>query len=224
MIGVTLAELISRYRGRLSETSTKFFDAPQAIAFANEAQDIVCRDAPYTTVVTYGTTTIPYRNEYLLPEDIVHPTGALIRRSGGQLVRLNFKEKDLMDGDKSWSAGTRAVTQSLELYVEGHKRPTPLSENTDWTDIPAYVTNVIVDYMEAMAKTADEEPQQHQQAMNRFQLSLAGLKSARLVAQYDQWERTRPNRRISRLFTSPGWCTYRQTEEGVSVELYGGFS
>lgn len=221
MIGVTLAELMQRYRGRLSETSTEFFDASQAIAFANEAQDIVCRDAPYTVVVTYGTTTVPYRAEYLLPEDIVHPTGAIVRRSGGQLVRCNFYEKDLMDGAKSWGAGTRVPTSYLDLYIEGHKRPTPLSADTDYTDIPAYVSNVIVDYMEAMAKTADEEPQQHQLAMARFQQSLMGLKMARLKAQYDQWERTRANRRISQGFGWPYWCTYRQTEEGISVELWG---
>lgn len=221
MIGVTLAELMARYRGRLSETGTEFFDGAQAIAFANEAQDIVCRDAPYTVIVTYGTTTVPYRAEYELPEDIIHPTGALVRRSSGQLTRANFIEKDLMDGEKSWSAGTRVPTGYLELYVEGHKRPTPLSEDTDYTDIPAYVSNVIVDYMEAMAKTADEEPQQHLLAMARFKESLMGLKIARLRAQYDQHERTRKNREITWGPASPYWCTYRQTEQGVSVELWG---
>lgn len=221
MIGVTLAELINRYRGRLSETGTEFFDGAQAIAFANEAQDIVCRDAPYTSVVTYATTTIPYRSEYLLPEDIIHPTGAIIRRTSGQLVRTNFIEKDIMDGEKSWGAGTRVPTTYLELYVEGYKRPTPLAENTDYTDIPAYVSNVIVDYMEAMAKTADEENAQHQLAMARFRESLMGLKMARIRAQYDQHERTRRNREISQGFAWPYWCTYRTTEEGISVEIWG---
>lgn len=221
MIGVTLAELIQRYRGRLSETGTEFFDGAQAIAFANEAQDIVCRDAPYTAIVTYATTVIPYRSEYLLPEDIVHPTGAIIRRTSGQLVRMNFIEKDLMDGEKSWGAGRRVPTSYLSLYMEGHKRPTPLSEDTDLTDIPAYVSNVIVDYMEAMAKAADEEETQHQLAMARFRESLMGLKMARIRAQYDQHERTRRNREISQGFAWPYWCTYRQTEEGISVEIWG---
>src|SRR6185369_5098250 len=106
---------------------------------------------------------------------IIHPTGSFLRRTSGQLVRLNYMEKDLLDGEKSWGVSTRTPVGYLELYVEGHKRPTPLALNTDWTDIPAYVVTAVVDYMEAMAKTSDEENAEHQLAMNRFHEKLADL-------------------------------------------------
>ena len=221
MTGVTLSELLGRYRSRLSETSEKFFDATQALYFANEAQDVICAKVPYTAITSHSLTTVPYRSEYLLDDSIIHPTGAFIRRSGGQLIRLNFMEKDLMDGEKSWGASTRTPTQYLELYVEGHKRPTPLTELTDRTDIPAYVVTAVIDYMEAMAKTSDEENAEHTLAMTRFHEKVMDLQVARVKSQYDQWERTRANRRVSFGFAWPYWCTYRTSEEGVSVELYG---
>lgn len=223
MIGVTLAELTSRYRARLSESGTNFFDAAQALAFANEAQDVIASRVPYTVISSWATTTIPYRAEYLLPEDVIHPTGAILRRSGGQLVRMNFVEKDVLDGQKSWGNALRVPTAYLELYVEGHKRPTPLALDTDYTDIPAYVVTAVVDYMEAMAKASDEEETQHKFAMARFENSVMALQISRLRQQYDQHERTRLNRDIGGGFQSPYWCGYRQTEEGFSVELYGGF-
>lgn len=221
MIGVTWAELLSRYRNRLSETSAKFFDDAQALGFANEAQDVICTKVPYTVITSYTTTTIPYRAEYLLPETIIQPTGAFVRRAGGQLIRTNFVEKDILDGVKSFGSATRVPTQYLELSVEGHKRPTPLSATTDFTDIPAYVVGAVVDYMEAMAKTADEENAEHTLAWGRFQSSLEALQMARVSEQWDQHERTRMYRRVNRGFGGPFWSTYRQTEEGVSVELWG---
>lgn len=221
MIGVQLSEILGRYRSRLSETSENYFDATQALYFANEAQDVICAKAPYTSITSYATTTIPYTADYLLPEEIIHPTGGFIRRTSGQLIRLNFIEKDSMDGMKSWGVATRTPVSYLELYVEGHKRPRKLTNLTDWTDIPAYLVTAVVDYMEAMAKTSDEENQEHQLAMARFNDKVMDLKIARIQTQYDQHERTRANRRISQGFAWPYWCTYRQTEEGIAVELYG---
>lgn len=221
MIGVTWSALLSRYRNRLSELSTKFFDDEQALGFANEAQDVIVAKVPYTVVTSYVTSTIPYRADYLLPDEIIHPTGAIIRRSGGQLVRANLIEKDLMDGIKSWGLATRVPTEYLELYIEGHKRPTPLTETTDFTDIPAYVSNTIVDYMEAMAKTADEENAEHELAMKRFLRSFEELQMSQSKLQWDQHERTRMHRKVSQGFGGPYYCTWRRTEEGISVELWG---
>ena len=221
MIGVTWASLLSRYRNRLSETSPKFFDDAQALSFANEAQDAISTKVPYTVIASWGLTTIPYRAEYLLNDDLIHPTGAFLRRSGGQLVRMNLIEKDLMDGAKSWGAGSRVPTEALELYVEGHKRPKQLTTDTDTTDIPANITGVILDYMEAAAKSADEENAEHELAMRRYRDSLEALQISRIHQQYDQHERTRANRRVSQGWSWPYWCAYRQTEEGISVEIWG---
>lgn len=221
MIGVTWSQLLSRYRNRLSETSTKFFDDAQALGFANEAQDLIASKAPYTVITTYATTTIPYRAEYDIADEIIHPTGVLIRRSGGSLVRANFVEKDILDGLKSNGGSVRVPTGYYELYVEGHKRPTPLALSSDYTDIPAYVSNTIVDYMEAMAKTSDEENTEHGLAWSRFEKALGYLQEDRIRMQYDQHERSRMYRGVSRWFGCPYYATYRQTEEGVSVELWG---
>lgn len=221
MIGVTLADLKARYRARLSETSTKFFDEAQALAFANEAQDVICSRVPFTVVTSWGTTVTPYRSEYLLPEECIHPTGTILRRPSGQIVRSNFIEPDLMDGMKSWGTASRIPTQYLQLYVEGHKRPTPLTNDTDFTDIPAQVVTAVIDYMEAMAKASDEENQEHQLAWGRFNASLERLLIDRARVQYDQFERTRKNREISLGAGWPYWCTYRHREEGTSVEIWG---
>jgi len=221
MIGVTWSQLLSRYRNRLSETSTKFFDDAQALGFANEAQDLIASKVPYTVITTYATTTIPYRAEYDIADEIIHPTGVMIRRSGGNLVRANFIESDILDGLKSNGAAQRVPTDYYEMYVQGHKRPTPLLLSTDYTDIPAYISNAIVDYMEAMAKTSDEENTEHGLAWNRFQASLEALQGARIHLQYDQHERSRMYRSISRMFGGPYSAAYRQTEEGISVELWG---
>lgn len=225
MIGVTLTELMDRLTSRLSEGDTEFFTDANKIAWLNEAQDVICEKVPFTVETTWLTSTIPNVGMYLLDDECLHPTGATIRLSGGQLVRLNYTEPDIMDRMKSWAGGANVPTQYLDLVVTGHKRPRPLTDSSDRTEIPKYVATPIVDYALAKAKQKDEEMGQHDRGMAEFTTHLEHLQAARMIEQADQNNRGRVYRGITNLgrgmFFRTYSCTYRKTLDGQAIELYG---
>lgn len=226
MIGVTLTELMERLTSRLSEDDTEFFTDAYKLAWLNEAQDVIAEKVPFTVETTWQTTTIPGVGMYLLNDECLHPTGATIRLSGGQLVRLNYTEPDNMDRMKSWAGGANVPTQYLDLVVTGHKRPRPLTASSDRTEIPKYVATPIVDYALSKAKQSDEEMGQQDRGSAEFTTHLEHLQATRMIEQADQNNRGRLYRGITSfgrggMFFRTYSCTYRKTLDGQAIELYG---
>lgn len=216
-IGVTQAELDRRIRAKLSEGAARFFTAQNLLDWENEAQDVICADAPFTVVSMWHSQTLANQPRYQIDPACVVPTGTLLRDTSGTIRRLSYSEPDAQDDARNWNVGSslpRACTYEnsnegpavslwptpnlvYDFYIEGHKRPATLVAATDRTDIPPVVVQAVIYYCLWQAKSKDEESTQGDRWEAAFRRELDRLAEVRMKTQSDQNPQVRYQRSMS---------------------------
>lgn len=217
-IGITLAELDRRTRAVLSEAAVEFFTTQNVIDWLNEAQDVISADAPFTAVTVWTMPAVPNVPSYLLPTEMIAPVSTSMRDASGRVYRITYIEADLLDQQRSWSTGIsgrpRLCTyrmaedgvaldiwpgpndSPLDIYVGGYLRPATLTEQTDRSDIPPWLSQTVIKYALYRAKVKDEEQGEADRAYADFQRDLDRLAERRLLIQYDQLNAVRDYRAV----------------------------
>ena len=219
VIGKTLDELIADVRAELSEEDTAFFTDENVTAFLNRGQDVIATDCPWACVATYSVASVANQPRYLMPLNVIHPTATFIRDSGGTAERTNYVEPDILDRLTSYSSTAGAarsvsyrntnIGMELQLYpapstsglwidVNAHVRPTPMSATTDRTCIDPLFGHVLVNYALWKCKWKDEESPQGDRYRQDFEESLRDMEARRIIKQFDQFNRTRGHRSVTR--------------------------
>lgn len=216
-MSVSLDELLRRVRAQLSENDTEFFTDDNVTDWLNEGQDVIFNDSPFTSKAMWeldATDTMPSGQYFLLDPDCAIPTGLAYRDASGRVRPVDYLEPDRMDRMRRGSSSTGsprwytarltedgpaieffpALSTARPLYVEGFRRPTPLSDSEDRTDLPRHLIPAVIEYALWCAKDKDEETKQAQEHERKFGEHLSKLAERRLQLQADQHNTVRLGR------------------------------
>lgn len=212
-MGDTLATIRSRVRSKLSEEGVRFFKDENVLKWINEGQDAISADCPWIVQTSLQRMTVPYVEIYGLPEDVIEIKATRLKTASGAPYRVQYVEPTVMDqlkqfqrvtaGSTSYRITYRAGLEGLaiefyqplstrvKLVCDVLKRPKPLVNDYDISELPQAQTQTLVHYALWQAKVKDEETQQADRARRDFEEALTDLRSRRLTIQVDQMNKTR---------------------------------
>jgi hypothetical protein len=218
--GPTLDELTRRTRGMLSEKDSDYFDDESVRDYLNEAHDVIADEAAWVFVSAWRGKLAINSPHWSLPTACLVPTGVEIRDTSGVVFRTDYIEEDALDawrGRGSQGSGTPwrvtygiaadgpylsvwpPPSSAFELYVEGYKRPTPMVDPTDRSDLPPQFAHAPIQYALWKCKVADEESAQQDRGGRDFQLWLQSVQIRRMQSDADQNNVVRYRRGMSNL-------------------------
>lgn len=220
-MGVTLDELLRRFRAGLSEGDTEFFTDQNALDWLNEGQNEVFIDSPFTTQGTWELDqfSVPVNGfAFVVPDACGIPTGAATALVGGGVVRLNYVEPDRLDRMMNGSViasgqpafvsyrvvddGTAMIVWprpavQATLFLEGFKVPKRLTTETSMTDLPEHLVAPVILYALWCAKGKDEESAQAREAERKFVGAMNKIAERRMQYQADQHNTVRYRRAVA---------------------------
>ena len=184
----TVSSLITKIQAKINETSVLFFTSANLIAWIDEAQKYIVREAEILLQGSSTTTAVSSTQNYALPSDFLY--FVRLTYDGYKLFQINFNEIDEAEFDETLDVGlptnyyifndqfylypTPNNTKTIKLWY--YKSPTTLTLSTNSLEINSMWDDIVVAYALYCAKIKDDEYEMADYLMQECNAKLLSFK------------------------------------------------